>query len=100
MDWGAEELFARFASQNSDFIDVGAHIGYYSMYLHPLVRNVYAFEPDPRNLTDLAANAASASNIEVVESAASSHTGTGQLYVGGDSSLSALQGIRRANNPG
>ena len=91
IDWGAEELFAQFANRDSDFMDIGAHIGYYSMYLHPLVRKVFAFEPDPRNLPDLKANAASARNIEVVDEAVSSHSGTGRFYVGGDSSMSTLQ---------
>ena len=91
IDWGAEELFAQFASKDGDFIDIGAHIGYYSMYMHPLVRKVYAFEPDPRNLPDLHANAASVGNIEVVNKAASSHSGTASFYVGGDSTLSTLE---------
>jgi FkbM family methyltransferase len=90
IDWGAEELFAQFACKDGDFMDIGAHIGYYSMYMHPLVRKVYAFEPDPRNLPDLNANAASVSNIEVVALAVSSRCETAQLYIGGDSTLSTL----------
>ncbi|MFZ0517221.1 MAG: FkbM family methyltransferase [Acidobacteriaceae bacterium] len=91
IDWGAEELFSQFASKDGDFMDVGAHIGYYSMYMHPLARKVYAFEPDPRNLPDLHANAASVGNIEVVNKAVSSHSGTALFYVGGDSTLSTLE---------
>jgi FkbM family methyltransferase len=93
MDWGAEELFVQFASRDGDFLDIGAHIGYYSMYLQPLVRKVYAFEPDPRNLPDLRRNAASVSNIEVVALAVSSQCGTAQFYIGGDSTLSTLEAI-------
>jgi FkbM family methyltransferase len=91
IDWGSEELFVQFASHDGDFIDVGAHIGYYSMYVHPLVRKVYAFEPDPRNLPDLKVNAASVSNIEVVAEAVSSRSDTARFYIGGDSTLSTLQ---------
>ena len=91
IDWGAEELFAQFARQDGDFIDIGAHIGYYSIYIHPLVRKVYAFEPDPRNLPDLKANVASVSNIEAVAMAVSSRSGTARFHIGGDSALSTLQ---------
>ena len=93
IDWGAEELLAQFACQDGDFMDIGAHIGYYSMYMHPLVRKVYAFEPDPRNLPDLNANAASVSNIEVIALAVSSRSKTAQFYIGGDSTLSTLETI-------
>ncbi len=93
IDWGAEELLVHFGSLDGDFIDVGAHIGYYSMYVHPLVRKVYAFEPDPRNLPDLSANAESVSNIEVVAMAVSSHCKTARFYIGGDSTLSTLEAI-------
>ena len=93
IDWGAEELCAQFASRDGDFMDIGAHIGYYSMYMQPLVRRVYAFEPDPRNLPDLRRNAASVSNIEVVPLAVSSRCETAQFYIGGDSTLSTLEAI-------
>lgn len=93
IDWGAEELLAQFASRDGDFLDIGAHIGYYSMYMQPLVRKVYAFEPDPRNLPDLRRNAASVGNIEVVALAVSSRCDTAQFYIGGDSTLSTLEAI-------
>jgi FkbM family methyltransferase len=89
-DWGSEALFAKFADRNRDFIDVGAHIGYYSLYLSPLVRKVYAFEPDPRNLPGLRDNAALVKNIEIVEMAVSSRNGDGRLDVSGDSGVSTL----------
>ena len=56
VDWGSERFFAAFADQGADFFDIGAHIGYYTSYLAPLVRHVYAFEPDMRNFTALQAN--------------------------------------------
>jgi hypothetical protein len=52
-DWGAEALFCRFADADRDFCDIGSNIGYYSLYLSPCVRKIFAFEPDSRNFTGL-----------------------------------------------
>lgn len=71
-DWGAEAIFARFSDPTRDFLDIGSHIGYYALYLAPLVRRAYAFEPCPRNLPYLRDNARRAANVEVVEMAVSS----------------------------
>lgn len=92
IDWGSEALFARFAATGRDFLDIGAHIGYYSIYLSPLVRRAYAFEPDPRNIEDLRANARLAGNVEVVEAAVSSRDGSAQLHLGQGSAVSSLEG--------
>lgn len=92
IDWGAEALLARFADPRRDFLDVGAHIGYYSSYLSPLVRRAYAFEPDPRNLPGLRANAAIAGNVEVIDVAVSAQAGRGRLNLAGGSAVSHLQG--------
>ncbi|MGO4881130.1 MAG: FkbM family methyltransferase [Bryobacteraceae bacterium] len=92
IDWGAEAVFAAFAAHDRDFLDIGAHIGYYSAYLSPYVRRAYAFEPDPRNIEDLRANALLAGNVEVVDTAVSSRCGSGRLHVGGGSAISSLEG--------
>lgn len=92
IDWGAEELFSKFSHKSRDFIDIGAHIGYYAVYLSPLVRRCYAFEPDPRNIPGLRANASLAGNVEVLECAVSSRTGFAELSVGNSSSVSSLEG--------
>jgi FkbM family methyltransferase len=76
MDWGSEALFAKFADPNRDFLDIGAHVGYYSSYLSSRVRKVYAFEPFPRNIHSLHRNAQLAGNVEVIENAVSSSNGT------------------------
>jgi FkbM family methyltransferase len=94
-DWGSEALFAQFADRNRDFIDVGAHIGYYSAYLSPLIRRGYAFEPDPRNIPFLQINARLAGNIDIVQMAVSSQSGHRQLQVGGESAVSSLEGTGR-----
>ncbi|MGO9639749.1 MAG: FkbM family methyltransferase [Candidatus Acidiferrales bacterium] len=90
IDWGSEQLFASFGNCGTDFLDIGAHIGYYSVYLSPLVRRAYAFEPDPRNLEALRFNAQSAGNISVYDVAISSREGAATLVAGGDSSTSYL----------
>ena len=64
-------------------MDIAAHIGYYSAYLSPRVRRVYAFERNPRNFRSLHVNALAAGNIEVVEMAVSSHDGVSFRGVGG-----------------
>jgi hypothetical protein len=48
VDWGSEQLLFRLLSGKGAFLDVGAHIGYYSLYMLPRVETVDAFEPDPR----------------------------------------------------
>jgi FkbM family methyltransferase len=90
IDWGSEALFARFADRGRDFLDIGAHVGYYSAYLSPCVRRVWAFEPDPRNVSSLRSNASLAGNVEVVESAVSSRDGFASLRVGQGSEVSSL----------
>lgn len=90
MDWGSEALFARFADRQRDFLDIGSHIGYYAAYLAPLVRRVYAFEPDSRNFTGLSANADASPNIEIVRMAVSSRNGTASFFTGPNSSVGSL----------
>ena len=91
IDWGAEALFARFADRNRDFLDIGAHIGYYALYLSPCVRKVYAFEPDPRNISGLTANARLRDNVAVVQMAVSSGDGIGSLHIGQGTAVSSLE---------
>ena len=47
VDWGSERLLEALLSRKGVFLDVGAHIGYYSLYVLPRVLAVYSFEPDP-----------------------------------------------------
>lgn len=91
VDWGSEALLCRFADRNRDFLDIGANIGYYACYLSPLVRRSYAFEPDPRNLRGLRQNVGRAGNIEIVEAAVSSRTGTAKLRLGAGGAVSTLE---------
>jgi len=93
VDWGAEALIARFADPNRDFLDIGAHFGYYSVYLAPLVRRAYAFEPSTRILPDLYNNARRTPNIEVVESAVSHYDGDAEFHLGLATPLGSLEDV-------
>lgn len=65
VDWGSEELFANYLDVSGVFLDIGANIGYYSLYVLPRVSAVHAFEPDPRALAVLRSNAADHPNAHV-----------------------------------
>jgi FkbM family methyltransferase len=90
IDWGSESLLTKFSDCNRDFLDIGAHVGYYSSYLSSCVRRVYAFEPDPRNIPSLRHNASLAGNVEVIEMAVSSSDGSAPLHQGEQSEISSL----------
>jgi FkbM family methyltransferase len=67
-------------------VDIGAHIGYYTLIAAKQVGNkglVYAFEPDPRNFALLKENinANGYRNVVLVNKAVSDTSGNGQLYL-------------------
>jgi FkbM family methyltransferase len=97
IDWGSERLFATYADKTKDFLDIGAHIGYYSVYISPLVRHVFAFEPDTRNLPSLIMNATSCGNISVVEKAISDRSGIVPFLVASSSATSHIVDNNAAN---
>jgi len=81
------------------FVDVGAHIGYYTMLASELVGpkgHVFAFEPAPENYAILLRNIASTRNITAYESAVSSKSGIADFYLSfissGDNRLSKPSG--------
>lgn len=90
IDWGSETLLAMLADTSSDFLDVGAHIGYYSAYMSPITRNVIAFEPDPRNLPKLHANARLYRNITIVEEAIATDVELQRFQIGSGTSTGHL----------
>lgn len=75
VDWGSESLLFSLLRGTGAFLDVGAHIGYYSLYMLPRVQEVYAFEPDPRLHVLLEKNIGSKRNIEVIPCAAGATQG-------------------------
>lgn len=90
LDWGSEILFASFAEAGADFLDVGAHIGYYALYMSPLVGRVFAFEPDPRNQAALTINASTGGNVTIVPKAVAETSGKRRLDVSQNSGISHL----------
>lgn len=62
-------------------LDVGAHIGYYSRLLSPLVDVVYAFEPDPRNYALLKENTKRFKNIVPLNLAVSDKSGEQPFFL-------------------
>lgn len=84
-------LLGTYERETSDFIrahvkggvaiDVGAHIGYYSRLLSPLVETVYAFEPDPTNYSYLVQNTKNYSNIVPLNIAVSDASGTQPFFL-------------------
>lgn len=95
VDWGAEDLLLGYLETcgeraGRDVYDVGANIGFYSLLLSPRVHAVHAFEPDPRNLAPLRANAARASNVHVVDQAVSETGGQRVFDVSGGHEINHL----------
>ena len=62
VDWGSEALFASMLNGTGAFLDIGANVGYYSLYMLPKVTEVHAFEPDTRAAVGLRQNLSAHSN--------------------------------------
>jgi FkbM family methyltransferase len=90
VDWGSEGVFLRYLDRQGCVLDVGANIGYYTLLCAPLVRAVYAFEPDARNWPALERNAARAANVTIVREAVHRLPGEMALDVSGDPAVSRL----------
>lgn len=72
-------------------VDIGAHIGYYTLLFAKLVGpqgKVFAFEPDPTNFAILSRNVAANgyANVVLVPKAVSDTTGVATLYLSGSNS--------------
>ena len=83
MDWGSEKLFSQTLESNGTFIDVGAHTGYYSLYMLPCVTWVYAYEPDAQSYEVLERNSMQSENIFPYCYAVSSQSGVMDIEVKG-----------------
>jgi FkbM family methyltransferase len=101
------ELFERWIEPGQTVVDVGAHVGYYSLLASVLVGesgSVHAFEPDRRNARFLRRHVRMnrRSNVTVVEVAVADRTGisefrtaggsgTGRLDAGGDRQVPTIR---------
>ncbi len=90
LDWGSEELLLQCLDPAGVFLDVGAHIGFYSLLVSPRVRQVWAFEPNPRVFHQLCRNAGRATNVEALPLAVSDRPGELQFVCARESTLSHL----------
>ena len=90
VDWGSEELFANHLDASGVVLDVGANIGYYSLYMLPRAGAVHAFEPDPRALPVLRLNLAAHSNAHVHSVAVGNRIGNSSFILEPNSEVSHL----------
>ena len=80
------DLFRQALKPGMQVLDIGAHIGYYTLLAAKAVGpsgHVYAFEPEPRNNALLRKNVAANSlkNVSIVDVAASDKAGTHDFYL-------------------
>jgi FkbM family methyltransferase len=90
VDWGSEALLASLLNRKGAFLDVGAHIGYYSLYMRPLVREIYCFEPDPRVCALLENNVRDMDNVLVIPWAVGAAKGRARFTLERDAEISHL----------
>jgi FkbM family methyltransferase len=90
VDWGSERLLAALMDGTGAFLDVGANIGYYSLYFAPLASAVYSFEPDPRVRQALERNVASNPRIHVLPFAVGAVKGKARFVLERDAEVSHL----------
>jgi FkbM family methyltransferase len=99
IDWGAESVLSKYLEKDGVFLDIGAHMGYYSLYMLPLVKSVYAFEPDPRAREWLTRNLSPYSNATIVPAAVGAHSGRATYVLSSDPETSHLSsGVVREGN--
>jgi FkbM family methyltransferase len=92
VDWGSEKLMASLLHGTGAFLDVGAHIGYYSLYMRPGAAAVYSFEPDPRVMPLLEKNVGGKPGMEMVPRAVGAKPGRARFILEADSEASHLAG--------
>jgi FkbM family methyltransferase len=90
VDWGSEQIFTGHLEASGVVLDVGANIGYYSLYTLPRVAAVHAFEPDPRTVAVLRQNLAAYPNAHVHTQALGNHAGTAKFVLEDSSEMSHI----------
>ena len=94
IDWNAEYILAAFLKAQDakrDFLDVGAHLGYYSCVVSPFVRNIWAFEPDARNIPFLKVALKGLPNARVIPQGVADQDGEAGFSDGEESSISHIE---------
>jgi FkbM family methyltransferase len=79
-------VFQSYLTPKAVVVDVGAHVGYYTLMAATVARQVYSFEPCPANCEQLKANIQlnGFTNVVVNQSAVSDYNGTALLYLAHD----------------
>ncbi len=90
VDWGSEKLLFSLLRRRGVLLDVGAHIGYYSLYMLPGVLKVYSFEPDPRVFALLENNVGAKPKVETIPWAVGATAGRARFTLERDSAVSHL----------
>jgi len=97
VDWIApctheQDLVKLFAAGGDTFVDVGAHVGTWTLNLAKVFRRVIAVEPNPEAIHALRENLENnkITNVEVLEVAASDKEYTATLYVNEGPGLTSL----------
>lgn len=93
VDWNAEYILAKCLQESDsrgDLLDIGSHIGYYSVLLSPCVERVFAFEPDARNHPYLREALAGLGAAELIDAAVSDEEGVCYFSDSEESSVSHL----------
>jgi FkbM family methyltransferase len=77
------KLWKELIKNDSIVLDIGANIGYFTLIMSKLARQVHAFEPDPRNFQILQNNieANNIKNVKLYHSAAAETAGSSTLYL-------------------
>jgi FkbM family methyltransferase len=83
---GSTQVFRQHVSPGMTVVDIGAHIGYYTLQSSRLVGengHVYAFEPDPANFSLLTKNVEvnQSHNVTCVHQAVSDKSGEAELFI-------------------
>jgi FkbM family methyltransferase len=99
IDNGSEALFYALLPVDACMYDVGANVGYYSVYMSPKVSRCYAFEPDPRSAELLRLAIVNYTKVVHVPCAVSSSCGEATFYQHSQMEVSGL-GIGAAGNAG
>lgn len=101
------EVFKNKVKKRDVVVDVGAHIGYYTLIASKKVGadgSVYAFEPDPRNFLFLEKNVKvnNLKNVILINKAVADKTGSAKLYINrtntGDHSIFNIGHNRKSIN--